>query len=129
MLFKEDAADTPQELVLTPRQGGPTPPPPSAAPQTDGEDQPDLPPVPGQRHIPSQPRPSNEPEPVSRSQNRDEPPPEPAPDPIRPASAPVPPASDAASPEQSPNGVKTPQQIYEQLMKLQQQAPKPPAPQ
>ena len=129
MLLVEDGGTTPQELVLTPRQGGPTPPNPNATREL-GET--DLPP--GLTH---------------RSTNDDPqgvpyPPPTPRPNPFnRPlapgaqavtnTTAPAPAATDTTAPgttsEQSPNGVKTPQQIYEQLLKLQQQQDKTTPPQ
>ena len=116
MLIIEDSAQRAQQLVLTPRQGGVTPPNPSAS---RGDDEPDLPPnlinrqnrfagrvFPGQ--TPPLPQPSMPRPPVET--------------PPTPISAP---AADTTT-QQSPNGVKTPQQIYDQLMKLQQQQPKQP---
>jgi len=97
----------PAELILTPRQGGPTPPNPNAA---AFEDRPE-------RREPPQPQ---------------------APQPDATSSTPVTPAPPAnpgtpggtsppnSSPPDSPNGIKTPQQIYEQLQRLRQQQSTPP---
>lgn len=95
------------ELILTPRQGGPTPPNPNA-------------------HT------------VDERSERDEPAPEPArveepaqPTIAPPITSPIPPAApNSASPSNSsqpdsPNGVKTPQQIYEQLQRLRNQQQQP----
>ena len=107
MLFVHRDAGAPAELILTPRQGGPTPPNPNASTFDDKSD-------------------SDETQPAS------EPPPPTAADapPVRNRTAPPisvgAPASSApsdGSQPDSPNGVKTPQQIYEQLQRLRQQAP------
>jgi len=96
------------ELVLTPRQGGPTPPNPNAAAFED-------------RSEPQEPRPAQ--------------PEQPAPVPSNPANPPANPgASTGTSPTNpaqpdSPNGVKTPQQIYDQLQRLRQQQQQPAQPQ
>jgi hypothetical protein len=116
MLLKENAFKGPVELVLTPRQGGASPPGPASYARNDDRED-DLPP---QRIVPS-----------SRAQTF----------PAQPAGAPAQGTTSSASPgstaapapaapsgtsaattdQPSPNGVKTPQQIYDQLMKLQQQ--------
>jgi hypothetical protein len=101
MLFVDRTGNTPAELILTPRQGGPTPPNPNAAtfdekPESEEESQPE----------PAPPHAEASPE-----RNRTFPP-------IAPASGASNPA-DASQPD-SPNGVKTPQQIYEQLQRLRQ---------
>jgi len=107
MLLVHGDGDTPAELVLTPRQGGPTPPNPNAHAFDD---------APEPRNI-STAEPSD-------SQSAEQPPPDkiiqpnPPVTPQTPAAA----ANDSSQP-QSPNGVKTPQQIYDQLQKLRQQAP------
>jgi hypothetical protein len=95
----------PAELVLTPRMGGPTPPNPNAAIFNE------------------QPEPQEKPEhnkphdPASSSKSNHF------------ATAPASPnqanSSDPTQPE-SPNGVKTPQQIYQQLQRLHQQQQAPP---
>jgi hypothetical protein len=90
------------ELILTPRQGGPTPPNPSAA----SNDKPEPP-----QNRPEDNR-SSEPSPQPSSQSN-------------PTIPPVDPAANSnpnnTSQPDSPNGVKTPQQIYEQLQRLRQQ--------
>ena len=127
MLLLEDDLQAPHQLVLTPRQGGATPPSPTAL-RDPGES--DLPPQ-------LSPRFSRQPAPAAPQQTFNgalpSAPPQPTALPASPAPALASPASDIPTPppadattEQSPNGVKTPQQIYDQLLKLQQQQPKPP---
>ena len=110
MLIVHRDGDSPAELILTPRQGGPTPriqtPPPSI---TD----------PNRRKLAPQ---------ADRSTTRT--------GPRRstgtPASAQQPPNGDRPGHRlqpDSPNGVKTPQQIYEQLQRMRQQQQQPPQPQ
>ena len=97
ILVHHDGA-TPTELILTPRQGGPTPPNPNAAAFNDRSE-------PYQAPIQVvQPQPN----PQSRA---------------IPANAAPPEGAAPASPSQpdNPNGVKTPQQIYEQLQRMRQQ--------
>jgi hypothetical protein len=106
LLLARDGA-TPAELILTPRQGGPTPPNPNAQAFDDKPDADDAQPA-------SEPPPAASTEPPS-PRNRTVPPITPA----EPASAAP---TDASQPE-SPNGVKTPQQIYEQLQRLRQTTP------
>jgi hypothetical protein len=92
------------ELILTPRQGGATPPNPNAHAFDER---------PGVREAP----------PVQAAQ------PEPTPAPVNPPETqPVTPATPTpgsiptnTSQPDSPNGVKTPQQIYEQLQRMRQQ--------
>lgn len=103
MLIVQADASTPGELILTPRQGGATPPNPNA-PAFDDESEYHNPsnveaPAPGSVHIASPPVP---------------PPPTAAP----PATG-APSASGSDQPA-SPNGAKTPQQIYEQLQRMRQ---------
>ncbi|PWT82929.1 MAG: hypothetical protein C5B58_07380 [Acidobacteria bacterium] len=114
ILFVQATGDKPSELILTPRMGGPTPPNPHAVAFDDNSE--DVPP-------PSNP-PIRQP---SESQSI------PAPQNVIPQPITPPPAdsnSGATSPssptpnsnqQQSPNGVKTPQQIYEELQRLRQQ--------
>jgi hypothetical protein len=113
MLLIFDSHRQPQELILTSRNGGPTPPSPSAS---RGRDEDDLPPQ-LTPHIP-------------RGATAQLPPRPQTPGP--PAAEPTPAAADPAAnttTQQSPNGVSTPQQIYDQLMKLkQQQSTQPGAP-
>jgi hypothetical protein len=108
MVIEQRDPDGPAELILTPRQGGPTPPNPNAAAFDD------------------------------RSESRPAPPPEaelPASVPAQntPGTPLVNPAAPAgtspanSTQPDSPNGVKTPQQIYEQLQRMRQaqQQPQP----
>jgi hypothetical protein len=100
ILVHHDGA-APSELILTPRQGGPTPPNPNAAAY-------------------------NRPEPEEPPTQTVQPPPyaQPQGNPvIPPANAGVPngaPPANSSQPD-NPNGVKTPQQIYEQLQRMRQQ--------
>jgi hypothetical protein len=121
MMIVLDERQAPQELVLTPRGGGATPPNPSASRDRGDED---LPPQ-RQQHFPR-------PEGVGNVQPIQAPPqpPQPQQQPAQqqPASVfpplPPPPQSSSTSGEttqQSPNGVKTPQEIYDQLVKMQAQ--------
>lgn len=92
MLLLQATGTTPAELILTPRQGGPTPPNPNASTFDD-----DPTGTQASRPIPSPERPQYSPTPnIPRN----------------------PTAAD--SPQQSPNAVKTPQQIYEQLLRMRQ---------
>lgn len=115
MMLRFDSARRPEELVLTPRQGGPTPPNPNASRYASRED--DLPP---ERRFgrPQPPDPGSNP---ASAQNPATAVPQPG------AGVPTnsPPDSSTTT-QQSPNGVKTPQEIYDQLMKMQQQQQKPP---
>lgn len=84
ILLLHATAATPAELILTPRQGGPTPPNPNAY----SED-----PLPPRQQYPIAPQPDTNPHGVPT----------------------------AAEPTRSPNAVKTPQQIFEQLEHMRQQ--------
>jgi hypothetical protein len=108
MLLVAGDGATPAQLILTPRQGGPSPPSPNAQAFDDKPEADDAQPA-------SEP-PTSSAEPPS-PRNSTVPPITPA----APASATP---TDASQPD-SPNGVKTPQQIYEQLQRLRQQ-PAPP---
>jgi hypothetical protein len=109
LLTHPDGGASP-ELILTPRQGGPTPPNPNAAAFDDKSD-------------------SQEPSPDSQQQAM----PEPVPPgnrttvPMTPASQTGAAPADGSQPD-SPNGVKTPQQIYEQLQRMRQQQQQPTTP-
>ena len=120
MLLIVDRNNMPTELVLTPRQGGPTPPSPnagnSARDERDEREDPDTPPQLSQ-HIQRPPAP---PPPLPATVLP------PAQLPTQAPTQPTSPDSEATTTDQSPNGVKTPQQISEQLLKLQQQQVKPP---
>ena len=141
LLLVDNAADAPAELILTPRRGGPTPPNPNAA-YNDDVPQQSFPQTPQQQFNgpPAQPLPIVTGPPglgglppsnggqtgapinggadlgttpgafVPAGQNP----------PDATAQPSVQPAPDPSQP-QSPNGVSTPQQIYEQLMRLRQQ--------
>ena len=118
-----DAA--PVELVLTPRHGGPTPPNPSAPGYNDANDsESENPPPPSANDSPFR-RATNpqmmgtgdQPQPASPNAA--------TPPPIAPADTPAATTPAATTQEQSPNGVKTPQQIYEQLLRLRNQAQPP----
>lgn len=102
MLLGSNGA-APAELVLTPRAGGATPPGPMAisANQNEQPEQPEEPPA-------------SEPYKGSAAESAPANPPETAP---APATQPAP----TSDQQQSPNGVRTPQDIFNQLMKLRQQ--------
>jgi hypothetical protein len=106
---------TPTELVLTPRQGGATPPNPNAAAFDDRSDQQQAPQAEqppsnpgGQPVFPA----TNLGAPAGASQPNGQPNSQP--------SAQTNAQPNASQPD-SPNGVKTPQQIYEQLQRMRQQ--------
>jgi len=127
MLLRESSTDAPAELILTPREGGPTPPNPNAP--GFGDDQPDpsaastpqwatpggMPPEAGSPSSPAAAFPAQLPMASGA-------------DGATPAASATPTAS-GANPQstgdvpQSPNGVKTPAQLYQQLQQLQQQQP------
>jgi hypothetical protein len=121
MMIVLDARQAPQELVLTPRAGGPTPPNPAASRQRDEED---LPPQRGQRFPRNTGIGANLPDQAPAPTLPVQPAPQSTPEIAAPLVAP---ANDTT--QQSPNGVKTPQEIYDQLMKMQQQQQPPPKPQ
>ena len=111
-----DGGTAPVELVLTPRHGGPTPPNPNAASSNEAADSENLaPPTPGNYVPPPIAAPAAPPAAVP-AQNSVAPtsPPEGS-TPAAPSTTP-----DATTPD-NPNGVKSPQQIYEQLLRLRQQ--------
>jgi hypothetical protein len=121
MLLVQSPANTlntpkaPVELVLTPRHGGPTPPNPNAAGFGDAGDLQGIEPQrqgmqPDSSPFRSPPQQSSTPVDPNRA--------------IIPSALPAP--TDTTD-DKSPNGVKTPQQIYEQLLRLRQQPT--PAPQ
>jgi hypothetical protein len=116
VLFVAATADERAQLILSPRNGAPTPPNPNAQQaneNADADDQPVNPPEPPPLEPES--RPALAPNAGTSS-----------------GAAPVPqtgtqngtqanPSNSGDSSDQSNNGVKTPQQIYDQLMKLRQQ--------
>lgn len=122
MVLINDAKQEPQELVLTPRTGGVSPPNPMAAALVDETD---LPPQLTPR-VPNVPIPGG---PAAQAQ-RERGPQQgfvPVPGAAAPGAPPVPASpGQRTTTEQSPNGVRTPQQIYDQLLQLQQQGAKPP---
>lgn len=123
MMLRESPAHAPEELVLSPRNGGPTPPSPSAF-AVDDEAASSSTQSPGQPASIGQPAQASQPQAAPQTQDD-------LPGLVRPPGAvPVygPGAGSAAPPSvnsnpQSPNGVLTPQQIYQQMQQLQQQLP------
>jgi hypothetical protein len=107
VLLVQSSGSAPTELILTPRQGGATPPNPNAAGFDDDSSE-DAPPNPVAQPI--RPRPVTEGNTSPPGQN---------------TTAPNPQSPDPAQ-QPSPNGVKTPQQIYDQLQRLRQQQQQPP---
>ena len=111
----------PAELILTPRLGGPTPPNPNAQSFDEpSESSTEAPPNPVARPIRRQPSPYA-PRPVPSPDNPPQAPPN-TDETSAPATAQ--PGGDATQP-QSPNGVKTPQQIYDELQRMRQQQAQP----
>ena len=117
MLLVVGEGDKASELILTPRTGGPSPPNPNAARFDDN----DSDETPRQLASPQAPLPESQSRPVNEN---------PAAVPISPPKVdsenanqtPAPAtAQPADSTQQSPNGVKTPQQIYDELMRLRRQ--------
>jgi hypothetical protein len=101
MLLVQGDGNTPAELVLTPRQGGPSPPNPNAHAFDEGAENRNI-----YNARPSEPQPEQQPVP-EQSQ------------PIAPPGTAGAAPADSSQP-QSPNGVKTPQQIYDQLQSIRQ---------
>jgi len=130
MILRESAANDPLELVLTPTQGMPSM---SSTPAYNPQQYVSQPvyqppqtfsPQPAPPQYPAQPQqvyggPGGVSQPVGTSQPAE-------------ISRPVPSADPQSQPQssvpQSPNGVATPQQIFEQLQRLQQQKAQAPAP-
>jgi hypothetical protein len=102
------------ELILTPRTGGPTPPNPNASSYSNDRFSNDRF-APGRTFDQSRPTPPE----IQPPQNT------PAAPPIDPAATSTPAPTGNATQPDSPNGVKTPQQIYEQLQRLRQQQQQP----
>jgi hypothetical protein len=115
MLLRESSSAAPAELVLTPITGGPTPPNPNAAAYND-EPAPPPPFVP-QPVMPVGQGPGGTPAYSSGFS------PGPGASPYAPPGAGSAAQSPGSTEPQSPNGVKTPQQIFQQLQQLQQQQP------
>lgn len=115
MLLREDSSHHPRELILTPRSGGPSPPQPHGnepEPRENQEaqenDQQDAPPQPSYHMNPRTPITPVQPgAPVSSD------------------GFPTPPQPASTNTQQAPNGPKTPQQVYDQLMQMENRnAPK-----
>lgn len=104
-----DGAKGPTELILTPRTGGPTPPSPSASqpePEEEPAAEPPRPPIPADEH-PIPPRrgighPTTPGAPSDTNSNSTD-------------------SDGFPLPPQSPDGTKTPQQVYNELRQMQQQ--------
>jgi hypothetical protein len=105
MLLLHRDGDTPAELILTPRQGGASPPNPTAHAFDDAPEPREPAPEPSEPTAEANPAQSH---------------PNPANIPATPATAAP---ADSSQPADSPNGVKTPQQIYDQLQRMRQQTP------
>jgi len=128
MLLRETPSKAPLELVLTPRDGRPTPPSPDA-PIYNYNDARAAEPLPSAPHweVPGgQSSPYGTPSPETRPGIAPQsfgPGPSPYPNTATPADpaaqSSTPPGSSSLAP--SPNAIKTPQQIYQQLQQLQQQ--------
>ncbi len=102
LLFIGATGKKPAELILTPRNGGPTPPNPNAMRFENAPTEPVNPPPPPEAEA-TPPPPATPPESSAPAANG--------------ASG----ANGSSGASQSSDGPKTPQQIYEELMKLRQQ--------
>jgi hypothetical protein len=118
MFLVQSTGAAPTELILTPRQGGPTPPNPNAqsfdnSNDSDSSDEPPPNPIgrPIRRMPPSPYAPRPIPSPDNSGQTSDPP-------------AQTSPSEGTVQPS-SPNGIKTPQQIYDELQRLRQQQSQP----
>ncbi len=109
VLILQNSTHGVSELVLSPRNGGPTPPSPNLIRAEERPDY-DRPPEPGRRF--------GRPDFPDRRQFGSQRPPEASPSPLNPAGQPIPEAGNTT--QQSPNGVKTPQQIAEEQLRAQQ---------
>lgn len=104
MLFVQGTGTTSSELILTPRTGAASP--PSTKQETSDDEQDAAPTVPAQT-----PAPAFQPQPLQHTGPRGVP------------QGGLPP-SDSSDPNQAaPNGVRTPQQIYDQLQRMRQGLP------
>jgi hypothetical protein len=132
MILRETAANELMELVLTPMQGTPSPPDLNARPSAGAPQLPVQPYVGLPQNYGTPPQTMNWPQsggPAPPARPAYLSPQQPGPAISQPGAGLRPEqqaAPDAGNPR-SPNGVATPQQIYEQLQKLQQQQAKPPA--
>jgi hypothetical protein len=139
MLLVHNGPELADELILTPRRGGPTPPSPNAS-SSDDDRSVDLPPqriVPVSNAVaplPAPPAGPIPPRPVTSSASGFVSAPTSAPA-TEPGTTPGPTTQETGKSDPqpadglSPNGVRTPQQIYEMLQKMRQQQPvTPPTP-
>ena len=99
VLLVQATSATPAELILTPRNGGPTPPDPNAAARAEREAAQYAPPPPARPEYPVPP-----PHPAAPAANAE-------------GNA----GGTRPGTPESPNAVKTPQQIFEQLQRIRQQ--------
>jgi hypothetical protein len=116
ILLVESPQHSVLELILTPRNGGPSPPSISTS-RPFSMDNTDQPQPPGGRR-PGGFGPGRRFQPDPSAANTAEPTPQ----------QPSQPNNPGDTTQQSPNGVKTPEQIYEQLIRQQQQQQQPPQP-
>jgi hypothetical protein len=105
MILVHHDGDASSELILTPRQGGPTPPNPNAAAFADRAEKQEATQFPQSERATPQRAPNGPPITPSGSDGT-------------PAGASP---TNSSQPDNNPNGVKTPQQIYEQLQRMRQQ--------
>jgi hypothetical protein len=132
MLLVETAKDAPAELILTSRHGGPTPPNPNATRDDDDQPPPSQqstvpPPIQATQPVNQTPSASGF---VSAPTSHPETEPGTTPGPSTQATGTSDPQPDQPAPSgQSPNGVKTPEQIFQQLQQLRQQQQQQAAPQ
>lgn len=110
MMFVAANSGNKAQLTLTPRTGGPTPPSPNSSTFAQADEPPPPPAAPAPQAS-EPPQPSGQPD-----ANAPAPPPGDSSTPASTAAS----SSDSSDSSQS-NGAKTPQQIFEQLMKLRQQ--------
>jgi hypothetical protein len=116
MLLVQSTGQTPTELILTPRQGGPTPPNANAqSPDDPSDSSEEAPPNPVARPIRQQPPSPYAPRPVPTADSS----------PQTGETPPQAPVGEGTVQPSSPNGVKTPQQIYDELQRIRQQQSQP----
>lgn len=117
MLLRVGPERLPVELILTPREGGPTPPNPNAASFEDEAPVPDepRPAPPVQQYQPPQPQAPSSSDLLSPPPAITQTPPE-----SLPAAGSISSLTDASNPP-TPGAIKTPQEIFQQLQVLQQQ--------
>jgi hypothetical protein len=123
MMLRENAAHTPVELVLTPREGGVTPPSPNTFSSED--DAPAIDESPAQPAAPPSPQSQGPQQPSAPQASGFGGAPVAVPVTGANAAPSASPPPTVPSDPQSPNGVVTPQQIFEQLQQLQLQQKQP----